>query len=309
MRHLVTLFDMQASELEPLFQATEELKSQLNNGTRQPLFPGHVLGLLFEKPSLRTRVSFETAIAHLGGNCIYLGQEAGWGNRESVADFARVVSQYVDILVCRAKRHESVTELARYCTCPVINGLTDLAHPCQALADLYTLREEFGSLKGKTLAFVGDGNNVARSLAVACAYAGVRFILAAPEGYRLCDTFLLELKQRVPHACIEMVDSPQRAVTEADAVYTDVWTSMGQEEEREERRQIFADYQVNAKLMAGAPPSAVFLHCLPAHRGEEVTDDVMDGAQSRVIRQAANRMHVQKAVLVWLLQARTKEHN
>jgi len=302
MRHLITLFDLTTAEINRIFAIADDLKAKYQQGLREPVLPGRVLGLLFEKPSLRTRVSFECGMAHLGGSSLFLGEDVGWGKREAPSDFARVLSQYIDIVVCRAKSHAKVEELARYATCPVINGLTDLAHPCQALADLYTLREVDGQLRGKRLAYVGDANNVARSLAVACARLDVEFAIAAPSGYELDAQFV----QRVEAVCngsaaFVATSDPAEAVAGASAVYTDVWASMGQESQRDRRKMDFADYQVNETLMKAAPKDAIFLHCLPARRGEEVTDGVMDGPHSRVIQQAANRMHVQKAIIAWLL--------
>lgn len=302
MRHVSTLFDMTADEIRKVFEITEQLKTKLGNGVREPLLPGRVLALLFEKPSLRTRVSFETGMAHLGGSCLFLGPDVGWGKRESPADFAQVLSQYVDAIVCRANAHEKVEELARYSTCPVINGLTNLAHPCQALADLYTLQEKFGDLAGQKLAYVGDANNVARSLLLASAKLGVKFAIASPPGFQFERDFVERVKSDSPAVEFLETTDPQEAVEDANAVYTDVWASMGQEAERAERAKIFSDYQVNSKLMAAAPPDACFLHCLPARRGEEVSDAVMDSGQSAVVQQAGNRMHVQKGLLVWLLR-------
>jgi ornithine carbamoyltransferase len=301
MRHLLTLFDLSTDEIQRIFAIADDLKAKWKKGVREPLLPGRVLGLLFEKPSLRTRVSFETAMAHLGGGSLFLGEDVGWGKRETPADFTRVLTQYIDIVVCRSKKHETVETLAKYATCPIINGLTDTEHPCQALADLYTLREEHGTLKGKKLAFVGDGNNVARSLATACARLGVDFALAAPKGYEFDKQFIKQIKSERNGASFTCLNDPVAAVKDADAIYTDVWASMGQEAEQEQRARDFADYQVNAKLMKKAPKHAIFLHCLPARRGEEVTDDVMDSKNSRIIPEAANRMHVQKAIIAWLL--------
>jgi ornithine carbamoyltransferase len=301
MRHLLTLFDLSTDEIQRIFAIADDLKSKWKQGNREPLLPGRVLGLLFEKPSLRTRVSFETAMAHLGGSSLFLGEDVGWGKRETPADFSRVLSQYIDIVVCRAKKHETVESLAKFATCPIINGLTDTEHPCQALADLYTLREECGTLEGKKLAFVGDGNNVARSLAMACARLGVDFALAAPRGYEFERSFIQRIDAERNSTAFITTNDPVAAVKDADAVYTDVWASMGQEAEQEQRTRDFAEYQVNAKLMKKAPKHAIFLHCLPARRGEEVTDDVMDSPSSRIIPEAANRMHVQKAVIAWLL--------
>jgi ornithine carbamoyltransferase len=303
MRHLVTLNDVSAAEVSRIFSITEDLKSKVAHGLREPLLPGRVLALLFEKPSLRTRVSFEAAIAHLGGGSIMLDENAGFGKRESVADFARVLSEMVDVIVVRAQRHSTVVEIAKHAACSVINGLTDLAHPCQALADLYTLQEHCGELAGRKLVWVGDGNNVARSLVIGCGHMGVQFVVCTPPGYELDAEFVNHARGDFPDLDLTVTHDPTMAVRDADAVYTDVWASMGHESERDQRRRDFAAYQVNGRLMSVAPSDALFLHCLPAHRGEEVTDDVIDSAQSVVMAQAANRLHVQKGILVWLLAA------
>ena len=304
MRHLITLADLKNAEVERIFAISEDLKAKFEQGLREPLLPGRVMALLFEKPSLRTRVSFEAGMTHLGGASMFLGQDVGWNNgRESLADFGRVLSQYVDVIVMRTREHRSVVELAQFATCSVINGLTDEDHPCQALADIFTMRETFGRLQGLKLAFVGDGNNVARALARCCGKVGMKFHLASPKGYEFDQAFLDSLKQDVPTLDLAISTDPREAVRGAQGIYTDVWTSMGQEAEMDERRKIFTPYQVNAKLMALAPKDAIFLHCLPARRGEEVTDDVIDGPQSLVVREASNRMHVQKGVLAWLLSA------
>jgi ornithine carbamoyltransferase len=300
MRHVLTLLELASSEIQQIFAISEELESQLQRGLREPLLAGRVMALLFEKQSLRTRVSFEAGMAHLGGSSLFLGADVGWGKRESIADFTQVLSQYVDYIVFRAKDHDEVEEMARHATCPVINGLSDQAHPCQALADLYTLQQLKGALEGKQLAYIGDANNVARSLAVACGKLGVRFAIASPPGYQFDESFVAQLHDALPKLELLQTTDPVEAVRETDAVYTDVWASMGQEAEQTQRAKVFADYQVNAALMGQAPPDASFLHCLPAHRGEEVTDAVIDSPQSAVIRQAANRMHVQKGLLVWL---------
>jgi len=250
---------------------------------------------------MRTRVSFTSGMTHLGGSAMFLGGEVGWGSRESIADFGRVLSEYVDVVIIRAKRHKDVTDLAEHCTCPVINALTDYAHPCQAMADFFTLRELLDDVSQHTLAYIGDGNNVARSLAWGCARLGVRFRIASPPGFALDAAFLDEVRGDAPEADLEAMTDPLEAVREASAVYTDVWASMGQESERQARLAAFADYQVNAALMSAAPANAYFMHDLPAHRGEEVTDDVIDGPASVIVQQAANRMHVQKGILVWLL--------
>ncbi len=305
MRNLLTLADLKSAEIDRIFAITQDLKAKYEDGLREALLPGRVMALLFEKPSLRTRVSFEAGMINLGGNSLFLGEECGFGSRESIADFGRVLSQYTDVIVVRAYKHETAAELAKYSTCAVINGLTDFAHPCQALADLYTLKELIGRLEGHTLAYVGDGNNVAHSLAEGCGKVGMRFVMATPEGYRFDDAFLKHLRQAVPDLKLEVTDDPAEAVRDAAAVYTDVWTSMGQEQESEKRRKAFGRYQVNARLMQKAPETAFFMHCLPAHRGEEVTDEVIDGHRSVVVQQASNRLHVQKGILAWILGAQS----
>ncbi len=304
MRHVLTLFDLSTEEIEAIFTLAETLKKAHAKGVREPRFAGCVQALLFEKPSLRTRVSFETAFAHLGGTTTYLGADVGWGHRESPADFSRVLTQYVDVVVCRAKDHQRVEQLAAHAACPIINGLTDLYHPCQALADLFTLAEVHRRLAGLKLAYVGDANNVARSLAIACARLGVKFAIAAPPGYQFETAFLRRLEEQDPCLDLHVTTDPREALHDADAVYTDVWVSMGQEPERQQRIAALGRYQVNGELMAAAPSRATFMHCLPARRGEEVTDEVMDGPQSIVVQQAANRMHLQKGLLAWLLSHR-----
>ncbi len=300
MRHLISVTDLTAAEIERVFAITADLKAKHAQGVREALLPGRVIGMVFEKPSLRTRVSFEAGMAHLGGSSLFLGNDVGFGSRESMPDFARVLSQYVDGIVVRAYRHETVVELAQHSTCPVINGLTDYAHPCQALADLYTLRELVGRLHGHTLAYVGDANNVARSLVEGCGRLGMRIVLATPKAYQFSKAEMGRFAAEIPGVDLTVTEDPVAAVQGAIAVYTDVWTSMGQEAESAQRLQDFADYQINAKLLKHCP-DAYFLHCLPAHRGEEVTDDVIDGPKSVVVQQAGNRLHVQKGVLAWLL--------
>lgn len=304
MRHLLEVRDLAPAQIERIFSITEDLKAKYEQGVREALLPGRVMALLFEKPSLRTRVSFQSAMTHLGGGSMFLGSDVGWGSRESVADFVRVLSQFVDVIVVRANSHQTARDMAQYSACPVINGLTDYAHPCQALADLFTLKELVGSLKGHTLAYVGDGNNVARSLAMACGRLGMRFAMASPAGYELDADYRKLLKREAPDLDLVITHDPAEAVRQATAVYTDVWTSMGQEAEKDSRRRVFARYQVTAELMSQAPQGAYFMHCLPAHRGEEVVDEVIDGQQSIVVQQAANRMHVQKGILAWLLTSK-----
>jgi ornithine carbamoyltransferase len=304
MRHLISLFDVTRDEVLALFEQTAALKAEHRRGQRRPMLAGRVLGLVFEKPSLRTRVSFQAAMAQLGGASLFLsGSEVGLGTREAIPDCARTLSAYVDIAVLRTFAHGTVETFAAHAACPVINGLSDRYHPCQALADLFTVREVFGGLEGRTLVFVGDGNNVARSLAVGCALVGVRFVLAAPDGYGFDRPFLEQYRTRFGNGTLALSSSPAQAVAEADVVYTDVWTSMGQEAEREDRLKAFAAYQVNRQLLSLTPKQAVVMHCLPARRGEEITDEVLDGDRSVVFQQAANRMHLQKALLLWLLGA------
>ncbi len=302
MRHFIDLIDLTSDEIRYLFEETARLKAAHARREVTPTLLGRVLGMVFEKPSLRTRVSFQAAMAQLGGTSLFLGgKEVGLGSRESVPDFARALSQYVDAVVLRTYSHETVRAFAQHATCPVINGLSDYYHPCQALADLFTMREVFGELRGRTLVFVGDGNNVARSVAVCCGKLGVRFVLAAPPGYGFDEPFLQTYRRVVPRGELHQNGEPSHSIAEADVIYTDVWTSMGQEAEREERLRQFAPFQVNADLVALAPPHARLMHCLPAHRGEEVTSDVLDGERSIVFQQAGNRMHAQKALLQWLL--------
>ena len=303
MRHLVTLSDLTSAEIKRIFAITEDLKTKFAQGLREPLLPGRMLALLFEKQSLRTRVSFEAGMVHLGGSSMLLGDDAGFGKRESIADFTRVLSEMVDVIVIRAKSHATVEEVAKYSTCSVINGLTDYAHPCQALADLYTLREQFGKLEGLKLAWVGDGNNVARSLVRCCGHLGVKISICTPKVTSSTTSLSPRPRERFPVWIWKLPTIRTTRCTDAAAIYTDVWASMGQEAERDQRLKDFADYQVNAKLMAHRADGCR-LHALPAgRRGEEVTDEVIDSPQSVVVPQAANRMHVQKGILVWLLGA------
>ena len=301
MQHLVSLFDISATDLRTILAAGSELKKRFVAGDRPPVLERRTLAMLFEKPSLRTRVSFEAGMTHLGGSSMFLCEDVGWGKRESPADFTRVLGQFVDVVVCRAKSHDRAVELASFDAVPVINGLTDLCHPCQAIADVMTIEESLGDLQGKHLVFVGDGNNVAQSLALICAMLSMRFTLACPSGYEMDEQWLKQVAAEYPAAAIEQNHDAAEAVSTADAIYTDVWTSMGQESEMALRREAFTDYQVNAQLMAAAPSHTRVLHCLPAVRGEEITDDVIDSDQSDIVTQAGNRMHAQKGLLVWLL--------
>ena len=301
-RHFIDLFDINAVEAAELLDRASALKREDRRGERPQMLAGRTLGMVFDKPSLRTRVSFEAAITQLGGNALFLnGKDVGLGVRESVADFARVISQYVDALAVRTFSQTTIEELARHATIPIINALSDSSHPCQALADLLTAREALGELSGLKFVFVGDGNNVARSLAQASALFGVDFVLACPAGYEYPEAFAAKFAEAYPDTSLAIEHDPKAAVEGADVIYTDVWASMGQEAEVESRKAIFDPYRVDAPLLALAKPTSIFLHCLPARRGEEVTDEVLDGPRSLVIPQAANRLHFQKALLAWLL--------
>lgn len=301
MRHLLTLFDLSSDEVRQILATGQHLADLLGRGERPSILQNKCIGLLFEKPSLRTRVSFEAGMVQLGGSSLFLGEDVGWGKRESPADFTNVLGQYLDAVICRAKAHCRVEELARFNAVHVINGLTDLSHPCQSLADLLTIRQVFGTLDSRHVLFVGDGNNVARSMALACAMLDMPFTLACPDNYEIDPNWLQRIRERYPQASIRIVKDARHAAVDADVIYTDVWTSMGQEAEREARRKIFRDYCIDEKLLQVAPPHAIVLHCLPAIRGEEISDEAMDGPQSQVIRQAGNRMHAQKGLLAWML--------
>ena len=306
MRHILVPEDLSPADIDAVFAVSRDLKTKDEKGIREPLLPGRVMALVFEKPSLRTRVRFEAAMAHLGGSSLFLGEDTGFGSsRESMADFGRVLSQYVDVIVCRTKSHATIEKMAAASSVPVINGLTDFCHPCQALADLYTLKEHVGRMNGLKLAFVGDGNNVARSLAVLCGMLDISFALAAPKEFQFSPQFRKHLSEVVPELDLMETIDPKKAVESAAVVYTDVWTSMGQESDRLRRKKELEPYRVDETLMRHAP-SSIFMHCLPARRGEEVTDGVIDGPQSVVVQQAANRMHVQKGLLAWLLGQKMK---
>jgi len=282
-----------------------ETARALKDGGPQSLLAGKTLALVFEKPSLRTRVSFDVAMRQLGGDCIYLSPaEVGLGTREPVEDVARVLSRYVDCIAARTFAHETVQELARWAEVPVINALSDGEHPCQALADVLTIQEKKGRLAGVSLAFVGDGNNTARSLCLAAAMSGMEFRFASPEGYGLPEATVARARElaRGSGGAVTCLRDPEEAVKGADVVYTDVWASMGQEEESAARREAFLGYQVDARMMSLAAPEAIFMHDLPAHRGEEVSAEVIEGPQSVVFDQAENRLHAQKAVLALILR-------
>ena len=290
----------------PNLQRLIQTSLAFKGGGARPLLAGRTMALLFQKPSLRTRASFEAAMNGLGGHSIYFGPaEAGIGTREPIEDAARVLCRYVDIIVARTYAHETVEALAAHSSVPVINGLSEREHPCQALGDLMTIQEKLGSLRGKTIAYIGDGNNVATSLIYGAALAGANFRIAAPKGYDLPSSIVSKAQAlRSSESQIETMESPAKAVVGADVVYTDVWTSMGHEEEAEWRRRDFARYQVTPELIAGAKPGALFMHPLPAHHGEEISAGLLDHPQSVVFDQAENRMHVQKAILIDLLSDR-----
>lgn len=303
MQNLVTLNDVTGDDVREVFRLSAEFKTQSIKGRREPVLAGSVLTQVFEKPSLRTRLSFEAAMMQLGGSSIFLSRkDAGLDGRESHADVARVIGGYSDVIVLRTFAESLIEEFAQHAGCPVINGLSDDSHPCQALTDLFTVQEALGSLGDRTLAYVGDGNNVAASLAHACAMLGVRFTIASPANYRLPDEKVRAIRSKYPKGVIEQYTDPAAAVQDADVVYTDVWASMGQESEKDQRARVFAPFQVNPALMAQAKPGAKFMHCLPARRGLEVTDEVIDGPASIVFAQAENRMHLAKGLFAWLLK-------
>ncbi len=299
-RDLISIADLSADELEAVLSTAADLK---RDGYPSVL-EGLTLALLFEKPSLRTRVSFDVAMQQLGGHTVYLPQsEVGLGQREPVTDVARVLSRYVHGIVARTYFQQTLTDLATHATVPIINALSDEQHPCQALADLLTIRERKGDVRGVRIAFIGDGNNVAASLAQAGALAGAHVTIASPPGYLLPEQVMIEVEEfaHASDGSFRSIESPQEAVEGADVVYTDVWTSMGQEESQQQRERAFAAYQVTPELMELAQPDAIFMHDLPAHRGEETVDEVIEGPQSVVFDQAENRLHAQRAVLFLLL--------
>jgi len=299
-KDLLLVSDLNSEDIHRLISSAVDLKAQ----GWSSVLSGKIIALIFEKPSLRTRVSFEVAMRQLSGECIYLSPaEVGLGKRESVSDVARVLCRYVDAIVARTFSHQTLEVLASYSSVPVINALSDLEHPCQALADLLTIYEKKGELGGLTLAYIGDGNNVANSLLLAASLVGMNFRIASPSGYTLQDKILQLAKGYAVESGSEIVcvEDPRSAASGADVVYTDVWTSMGQEAEAEVRRKAFAGYQVDAELLSLARTDALFMHPLPAHNGEEVADGILDSPQSVVFDQAENRLHVQKALLVDIL--------
>lgn len=302
-KDLVSIGDLSAQDIEGIFDLTDQLKK--NRAKYSKALSGKTLALVFQKPSNRTRVSFDVGMYQLGGNSIYLSPgEINLGVRETIEDVAKTLSRYVDGLVLRTFEHKNVVEMAKYATVPVINGLTDFSHPCQALADVYTIREKLKKLPGVTLAYVGDGNNVCNSLLMAGAKCGLNIKVAVPKGYEPDQSVFraardIAAKQK---NTVSLSNEAKTAVEGAEVVYTDVWTSMGQEKESEERKKIFRDFQINKGLLANAGKNVLVMHCLPAHRGEEITDEVMESENSVIFDQAENRMHVQKAILIKLLK-------
>jgi ornithine carbamoyltransferase len=295
---LTSILDLTPTDVERLLEVALGMK---RDGPGRPL-EGQTLALVFEKPSLRTRVSFEQAMRRLGGSALYLaGPEVQMGEREPARDVARALARMVQAIAARTHSHSTVRELAAYADVPVINALTDEEHPCQALADLLTLRERFGTLRGVRLAYVGEGNNISRSLAYACVLAGMEFVCASPDGYELSDEVLERCRHLSGGGSVEQTNDPQAAVRGAAAVYTDVWASMGFEDELPQRLEVFRSYQLNAELLHEAPADALVMHDLPAHRGEEITDDAIESGRSVVFDQVENRMHAQQAVLALLL--------
>lgn len=301
-RHFLSIADVNESQLKALLREAKKSKHSLKY--REGALKGKTVALLFQKPSMRTRVAFEVAVLQLGGSVIYLGQEnVQLGKREPIKDVARVLSGYVDAIVVRMFAHEEVEEFAQYSSVPVINGLSDAFHPCQALADLLTLQEHYGKLKGLNLSYIGDGNNVLHSLSHGCAMLGMNVTVSTPNGHKP-DTAVwnkVASQARAHQASLTWEPNPIKAVKNTDVIYTDVWTSMGKEEEAKKRRKTFQAFQVNQKLLNSAKPQTQVMHCLPAHRNEEISDEVIEGKQSLIFDQAQNRLHVQKALLCWLL--------
>jgi len=306
MKDFLAVSDYSPNQIQAMLDLAVNLKSEWQNGGNTPLLKGKVLGMIFQKPSLRTRVSFDMAMRHVGGDALYLSpEEIGLGKREAIADVARVMAGYVDAIMARVFDHAHILELARWSSVPVINGLSDYNHPCQAMADALTIQEKLGHLKGLNVTFIGDGNNVAVSLMHICAKLGANFTLASPEGYDLNPNAIEKAREFAveSHSQIRLLRDPHQAVKNADVIYTDTWTSMGQEDETRIREQVFPPYQVNQKLVSEASKDVIVMHCLPAHRGKEITDEVADGPHSVLFPQAHNRLHAQKAILVKLLRA------
>lgn len=301
MKHFISINDISTEEFEALMKLTEKLKNERKQGISHPHLAGKSLGMIFTKSSTRTRVSFETGMVQLGGYPLFLSSaDIQLGRGETIYDTAKVLSRFLDGIMIRTFKHSDVTDLAKFGSIPIINGLTDDEHPCQAMADLFTIYEYKHTLKGLKLAYVGDGNNVAHSLLHACAKAGMDIAVASPKGYTCSERIVEEAKEAAAKsgAKILMTHDPEEAVFGADAIYTDTWVSMGQESEKAERVKLFMPYQVNGALFAKAKEDAIFLHCLPAYRGYEVTEEVIDGPRSAIFDEAENRLHAQKAIMV-----------
>ncbi|MBR2071838.1 MAG: ornithine carbamoyltransferase [Phascolarctobacterium sp.] len=303
-KDLISIHDLEIGEVALILDVAAKLKRKQKKGEPHQYLKGKTLAMLFSKASTRTRTSFEVGFFQLGGHPIYLSDDASQiGRGEPVKDTARVLSRFVDGIMIRTFSHESVIELAKYASIPVINGLTDLLHPCQALTDLFTIQEKMKVLKGRKMVYVGDGNNMAHSLMYAAAKVGMNMVCACPKGYQPDPKVLAEAQEDAAQTgcTITVEEDVMKAVKGADVLYTDTWASMGQEEEHDARKKIFAPYQINAELLAAARPEAIVMHCLPAYRGEEITDDVIEGPQSVVFDQAENRLHVQKAIMALLM--------
>ena len=303
MNHFLSISDHSPEELRHLLDIASKLKRKFKNtGCNDPILACKTLAMVFEKPSLRTRVSFAVAMTHLGGSALLLREEeVGLGSREPAQDVARVLASMCDGIMARVFEHQKLVDLAQWSSVPVINGLSDASHPCQAMADLMTIREHFDDLEDLTVAYVGDGNNVARSLAVACGKLGLRFILASPPAYALREGEIDRIMGQVPEMDFEVTHDPRDAVRGADVIYTDTWVSMGQEAEKQQRLQDFEGYQLDENLIRTAPKHAVVMHCLPAYRGLEISDGVIEGERSIVFKQAENRLHFQKGLLAELI--------
>ncbi len=302
MKHFLCISDCSVEELNELLDLSSSLKKLYKSGGRDVCLGGKVLAMVFEKPSLRTRISFQVAMSDLGGSAIFIRPEdiGGIGKREPVKDMARVLSRYVDGIMARTFEHNTVVELAKYATVPVINALTDVSHPCQAMADVLTIKEHLGRLDGVKVAYVGDGNNVARSLAFAAAKLGMKLVVASPKGYEL-DWGTIEKANSIKADIVSITNNPAEAVAKADVVYTDTWVSMGQEAEKQERIKAFKGFQVNAGLLKSAPAGVKIMHCLPAYRGLEITDDVVESPNSIIFDQSENRLHFQRALVKKLM--------
>ncbi|MFO7915918.1 MAG: ornithine carbamoyltransferase [Candidatus Krumholzibacteriales bacterium] len=300
-KDFVTIRDFSKEELTTILELCARQKPEARNFTLKHTHPGRVLACIFHKPSLRTRISFEVAISQLGGTSLYLtDKEIGMGSREAPRDVAEVLSRYVDAIEIRTFGQKMVTDLAEYASIPVINGLTDLLHPCQIMGDIFTVKEKLGDIEGKKVVFVGDGNNVSRSWLNAATRFDFKFVLCSPPGYRISESFIAEA-QNDGGCDYEWIEDPAEALDGADVVYADVWASMGQEDEEKERVEKFKPYSVDDEMMSLASDNALFMHCLPAHRGLEVTDSVIDGRHSVVYDQAENRLHIQRAILALLI--------